>query len=53
MQYSNELAQLANIVVLGPELLKDMEDRMVKIKQNLKAAQDKQKSYANKNMTTR
>jgi hypothetical protein len=40
-------------VVLGPELLKDMEDQMVKIKQNLKATQDRQKSYADKNMTTR
>ena len=28
-------------VVLGPELLKDMEDQVVKIKQNLKVAQDK------------
>jgi hypothetical protein len=26
-----------------------MEDQMVKIKQNLKAAQDRQKSYADKN----
>jgi hypothetical protein len=40
-------------VVLGPELLKDMEDQMVRIKQNLKAAQDRQKSYADKNRTTR
>jgi hypothetical protein len=31
----------ADIVVLGPEFLKDMEDQMVKIKQNLKAAQDR------------
>jgi hypothetical protein len=42
-----------DIVVLGPELLKDMEDQMVRIKQNLKAAQDRQKKYADKNMTTR
>jgi hypothetical protein len=28
-------------VVLGSELLKDMEEQMVKIKQNLKVAQDK------------
>jgi hypothetical protein len=40
-------------VVLGPELLKDMEDQMVKIKKNLKAAQDRQKVYADKNRTTR
>jgi hypothetical protein len=28
----------ANRVVVGPELLKEMEDQMIKIKQNLKAA---------------
>ena len=39
--------------VLGSELLKDMEDHMVKIKQNLKAAHDRQKVYVDKNMTTR
>jgi transposase InsO family protein len=32
---------LADRVVLGPELLKDMEDHMVKIKHNLNAAQDR------------
>jgi hypothetical protein len=31
---------LEDIVVLGIELLKDMEDQMVKIKQNLKETQD-------------
>jgi hypothetical protein len=40
-------------MVLGPEFLKDMEDQMVKIKQNLKAAQDRQKVYEYKNMTTK
>jgi hypothetical protein len=40
-------------VVLGPELLKDMEDQVVKIKKNLKEAQDRQKVYADKNKTTR
>ena len=40
-------------VVLGPEFLKEMEDQVVKIKQNLKASQDRQNSYADKNMTTR
>jgi hypothetical protein len=43
----------ADRVVLGLELLKDMEDQVVKIKQNLKLAQDRQKFYANKNKTTR
>jgi hypothetical protein len=40
-------------VVLGPELLKDMEDQMVKLKQNLKTTQDRHKVYADKNMTNR
>ena len=40
-------------VVLGPELLKDMEDQMVNIKWNLKGAQDRQKIYVDKNKTTR
>jgi hypothetical protein len=43
----------SDIVVLGPELLKDMEDQMVRIKKNLKAAQDRQQIYADKNMTSR
>ena len=37
-------------VIVGLELLKDIEDQMVKIKHNLKVAQDKHKSYANQNM---
>ena len=32
---------LVNRIVLGPELLKEMEQEVVKIRQNLKAAQDK------------
>jgi hypothetical protein len=43
----------ADRVVVGPELLKEMEDQMIKIKQNLKAAQDRQKSYADSNRTHR
>jgi hypothetical protein len=35
--------------VVGPELLKEMEEKMLNIKQNLKVAQDRQKSYADKN----
>jgi hypothetical protein len=42
-----------NKVVLELEFLKDIEDQMVKIKENLKAVQDRKKSYENKNMTTR
>jgi DNA-directed RNA polymerase subunit E'/Rpb7 len=37
--------------VVGPDFLKEMEEKMMKIKQNLKAAQDRQKSYADKNRT--
>jgi hypothetical protein len=44
---------LADRVVLGPKLLKDMEDQVVKIKQNLKATQDRQKVCADKNRTAR
>jgi hypothetical protein len=40
-------------VVLGPYFLKEIEDQMVKIKQNLKAIQDRQKVYSDKNKTTR
>jgi hypothetical protein len=40
-------------VVLGLEFLKDMEDQVVNIKQNLKAARDRHKFYADKNKTTR
>ena len=42
-----------NRVVLGPKLLKEMEQEVVKIKQNLKEDQDKQKSYANKHRVNR
>jgi hypothetical protein len=40
-------------LVLGPGLIKDMEDQMVRIKNNLNANQDRQKHYADKNMSTR
>jgi hypothetical protein len=40
-------------VILGPELLKDMEDHMVKIKKNLNVAKDRHKVYADKNKTSR
>ena len=30
-----------NIIVLGPELLKEMEQEIAKIRQNLKASQDR------------
>jgi hypothetical protein len=31
----------ADRIVVGPELLKEMEDQMIKIKKNLKATQDR------------
>jgi hypothetical protein len=39
--------------VVGLEFLKEMEDQMIKIKHNLKAAQDRKKNYADKNRTHR
>jgi hypothetical protein len=40
-------------VVLGTKFLKNVEDQMVRIKHNLKEAQNRHKIYADKNMTTR
>jgi hypothetical protein len=37
--------------VFGPELLMEMEEQLLKIKMNLKASQDRNKSYANKGRT--
>jgi hypothetical protein len=37
--------------VFGLELLKEMEEKMLNIKHNLKASQDKHKSYVDKNKT--
>jgi hypothetical protein len=42
-----------NKVVFGLELLKEMEEHMVKIRHNLKASHDRQKSYAHKNRVFR
>jgi hypothetical protein len=39
--------------VIGPELLKEMEEQMVKIRHNLKVAQDRQKSYDDRKRTNR
>ena len=35
-------------IVLGPDLLKEMEQQVSKIRQNMKAAQDRHKIYASK-----
>ena len=37
-----------NRIVIGPELLKEMEQEVENIRKNLKAAQDRQNSYADK-----
>ena len=39
--------KLEDRVLLGPEMLQEMEEQMKVIKQRLKEAQDRQKSYAN------
>jgi hypothetical protein len=39
--------------MVGPYLLREMEEQVVKIKQNLKASQDRQKSYVDKCKTHR
>jgi hypothetical protein len=40
-----------NRITLGPEMLKEMEQEVIKIKQNLKTTQDKHKSYTKRNRT--
>jgi hypothetical protein len=37
--------------VVGPNLLREIEEQMMKIKQNLKVSQDRKKSYADKGIT--
>jgi uncharacterized protein YxjI len=37
--------------VVGPNLLREMEEQMLKIKQNLKVAQDRYKIYDNRGRT--
>jgi hypothetical protein len=44
---------LADEVVVGPYLLREMEEKMIKIKIKLKAAQDRKKGYADKGITHR
>jgi hypothetical protein len=41
----------ADRAVVGPDLLREMEEQMLKIKQNVKVVQDKQKSYVDKRRT--
>jgi hypothetical protein len=39
--------------IIGPDFLKEMEKKMLKIKQNLKFSQDRQKNYVDKGRTHR
>ena len=39
--------------MVGPKFLKEMEEKMLNIKKNLKASQDRTKIYADKNITHR
>ena len=41
------------VVLIGPKLIKEMEQEVPKIRNNLKAAQDKQKIYADKHSVNR
>jgi hypothetical protein len=38
-------------IVVGSDFLREMEEKMIKIKQNLKAAQDRKKNYVDKGIT--
>jgi hypothetical protein len=44
---------LTDRAVVGREFLREMEEKMLNIKHNLKATQDKKKSYADKGITHR
>jgi hypothetical protein len=42
----------ANRLMIGPEMLQEMENMVRKVQQNLKEAQDRQKSYADQKRKT-
>jgi hypothetical protein len=44
---------LTDTTVIGPKLLKEIKEKMVKIKHNLKVAQDMQNSYVDNRITNR
>jgi hypothetical protein len=46
-------SNLVNRITIGPNMLKEMEQQVIQIKQNLKVAQNKQKSYADRKRTPR
>jgi hypothetical protein len=43
----------ADRAVIGPKIFREMEEKMLKIKQNLKVSQDRKKNYADKGRTHR
>ena len=43
--------RLEDRVTVGPELIQEMEEQVIQIRQRLKEAQDRQKSYADAHMT--
>ena len=45
--------RLEDRVIVGPELIQEMEDQVKLIRQRLKEAQDRQKSYADTHRTDR
>lgn len=45
--------RLEDRIIIGPDLLKEMDEQMVLIKSRLKEAADRQKSYADRNRTFR
>ena len=42
---------LVDRITIGPDMLKEMEQQVIQIKQNLKVAQDRQKSYVDRKRT--
>ena len=53
MQHPVSWDNPADRAVVGSELLKEMKGQLIRIKQNLKAAQDRQKSYTDSNRNHR
>jgi hypothetical protein len=44
---------LVDIITIGPDMLKEMEQRVIQIKQNLEISQDRQKIYADRKRNPR
>jgi hypothetical protein len=51
VKHPSKLGNPANREVIGTKFLKEMKEKMLNIKQNLKASQDRNKIYADKNIT--